>query len=110
MVEVNIIAGICGLSTKVIANKGNGYEASFQLETQCPNWKSVNDQLGGQSLDMLNELFRNRETGEIRSIVIETALNTIPHLSCPVISGILKALEVSAGLALAKDASIQFIE
>jgi len=32
----------------------------------------------------------------------------IPHVSCPVISGILKALEVSVGLALPKDAMISF--
>jgi len=110
MVKVNITAGICKLSTMVMAEKGNGYEASFQLETQCPNWKRVNEKLGGQPIDMLKELFKDRETGEIRSKVMETALKTIPHLSCPVIAGILKALEVSAGLALPEDASIHFVE
>jgi len=110
MVRVNITAGICGFSTLVIATKEDGYEASFQLESQCPNWEKVNAKLGGQPIDMMAELFRDRETGEIHSRVIETALNTIPHISCPVISGILKALEVSVGLALPKDAAIQFVE
>ena len=110
MIQVNITAGICGLSTVVTASKGNGYEASFQLESQCSNWKKVNDQLGGQPIDMMKELFRDWESGEIRSRVIDTALSTIPHISCPVTAGILKALEVSAGLALPQDASIHFVE
>ena len=82
----------------------------FQLETECPNWKKVNEQLGGKSFDMLSEIFKNRETGVYQSQVLDTALKTIPHLSCPVISGVLKALEVSAGLAIAKNATITFIE
>jgi len=110
MVKVNINAGICGLSTLVTATKGDGYSASFQLDTQCPHWKEINDKLGGESIDMLQELFRDRDTGAYRSTIMDTALKTIPHLSCPVIAGILKAMEVSAGLAIAKDAAIQFID
>lgn len=110
MVKVNINAGICGFSTLVTATKEKGYDASFQLESQCPNWQKVNAKLGGQPLDMMAELFKDRETGEVHSQVIDTALKTIPHVSCPVISGILKAMEVSVGLALPKDAVIQFVE
>nr|WP_321469037.1 hypothetical protein [uncultured Desulfobulbus sp.] len=110
MVKVQITAGICGLSTVVVATKGDGYVASFQLETQCANWQKVNEQLAGQPIDMLKELFRDRESGKYCSTVMDTALGTIPHLSCPVISGILKALEVSVGLAIAQDAAIQFVE
>ena len=43
----------------VIATKEDGYEASFQLESQCPNWEKVNAKLGGQPIDMMAELFRD---------------------------------------------------
>jgi hypothetical protein len=78
------------------------------LESQCPNWKKVDEILGGKALDVMGELFKNRSTGNLDSQVLEVSLKTIPHVSCPVVSGLLKALEVSVGLALPKDATIQF--
>ena len=63
---------------------------------------------GGKELDMMTELFKDKKTGTLNSQVLEVSLKMIPHISCPVISGILKALEVSVGLALPKDAAITF--
>lgn len=108
MVAVKINAGICGFETVVIAEDKGGYKASFHLESECPNWKKVDTLLGGKELNMMTELFKNKETGTLDSEVLEISFKTIPHVSCPVISGILKALEVSAGLALPKDATISF--
>ena len=110
MTTVEINAGICGFTTKVYAEKTNGYNALFRLESQCPNWQKVNELTGGQEMDLMTELFKNRQTGKFRSPLLETVLETIPHISCPVISGVFKALEVSAGLALPKDAAICFKE
>ena len=56
------------------------------------------------------ELFKDKKTGILHSEFLDISLATIPHVSCPVISGALKALEVSVGLALPKDASITFVE
>ncbi len=108
--KVTIYSGICGFTTKVHAEDKTGYRASFNLDTQCPNWKKVNEILGGKDLNIMTELFKDKKTGILSSEVINAALNTIPHVSCPVISGILKALEVSTGLALPRDASIKFEE
>jgi len=108
MIKVKIYAGICGFSTLVNAEDKGGYKASFKLESECPNWKEVNDLLGGKDLNMMTELFKDKVTGVLNSEVIDISLKTIPHVSCPVISGILKALEVSVGLALPKDATISF--
>ncbi len=110
MTTVEINAGICGFVTQVHAKKTTGYKVIFRLESQCPNWQKVNDLLGDKEMDMMAELFKNKQTGAVHSTILETALKTIPHISCPVISGILKALEVSTGLALPKDASICFKE
>ncbi|RLB92420.1 MAG: hypothetical protein DRH26_06315 [Deltaproteobacteria bacterium] len=108
MVTVEINSGICGLTTLVHAEDESGYKASFHLKTECPNWKKVDAILGGKKLNMMTELFKDKKTGTLNSQVIDVSLNTIPHVSCPVISGILKALEVSVGLALPKDATIIF--
>jgi len=108
MVNVEINAGICGFATQVFAEDKTGYKASFRLKSQCPNWKKVDDILGGKELNMMTELFKDKKTGVLHSQVLDTSLKIIPHVSCPVISGILKALEVSVGLALPKDASIIF--
>jgi len=58
----------------------------------------------------MTELFKDKKTGTLHSEFLEIALDTIPHVSCPVITGVLKALEVSVGLALPKDATIAFVE
>ena len=108
MTRVGINAGICGFTTVVTAEDKGGYKAAFQLETQCPNWKKVNDILGGKELNIMTELFKNKTTGELNSEVLNLSVKTIPHISCPVISGVFKALEVSAGLAIPKDAHIKF--
>lgn len=108
MSKVEVTAGICGFTTIVHAEDRGSYTACFRLESDCPNWKKVNDVLGGEELNMMTELFKDRATGAVNSRVIDTSLKMIPHVSCPVISGILKALEVSVGLALPKDAAIQF--
>jgi len=108
MINVEISAGICGFVTMVHAEDKTGYKASFRLESECPNWQKVDEILGGKELNMMAELFKDKKTGVLNSQVIDVSLTTIPHVSCPVISGILKALEVSVGLALPKDAAITF--
>ena len=110
MTTVNIFAGICGFSTEVTSTDKGNYKAELSIRSECPNWNKVNQIFAGKELDVMKELFKDKETGTLHSEVIDTALNMIPHVSCPVISGALKALEVSAGLALPKDATITFIQ
>lgn len=107
MTQIEISAGICGFTTTVRSEDKGGYKAVFQLESDCPNWKAFNKDLGGEEINVMTELFKD-QTGTVNSQVLELALKTIPHVSCPVISGLLKALEVSVGLALPKDAAILF--
>ena len=110
MTKVDVFAGICGFTTHIEAEERASYKASLALDSECPNWCRVNEILGDQELDIMKELFKDKATGTLNSKVLETAFKTIPHVSCPVISGVLKALEVSVGLALPKDASIKFIK
>jgi hypothetical protein len=108
LTQVEISAGICGYTTTVYSQDKGGYKAVFQLESDCPNWNAFNKKLGGEEIDVMTELFKDRQTGTVNSKVLELALKTIPHVSCPVISGLLKVLEVSVGLALPKNAAIVF--
>jgi hypothetical protein len=110
MVKVEIKGGICGFTTRVHAEDKTGYQAAFRMETDCPNWQKVDAILGGKPLNMMTELFKDKKTGTLHSQVLDISLKTIPHVSCPVISGLLKALEVSVGLALPRDARIRFME
>jgi len=85
----------------VHAEDKTGYKASFRLESECPNWQKVDEILGGKELNVMTELFKDKKTGVLNSQVIDVSLTTIPHVSCPVISGILKAFEAGRDLARA---------
>jgi hypothetical protein len=106
--EVKIFAGICGFTTIVTSEDRGGYNAVITIKSECPNWTKVNETLEGKEINVMTELFKDKKTGTVNSQVIQTALNKIPHVSCPVISGVLKAMEVSVGLALPKNATITF--
>lgn len=109
MTKVNVFAGICGFHTQVSATDKGGYKATLKISSDCNNWKKVNKIFAGKEFNVMTELFKEKETGALHSDVIDISLATIPHVSCPVISGLLKALEVSVGLALPKDATITFM-
>ncbi|BHH84563.1 DUF6951 family protein [Desulforhopalus sp. 52FAK] len=110
MTTLNVFAGICGFSTKITATDKGGYMAELSLVSECPNWQKIDQIFAGKERNVMAELFKNKETGTLQSEIIDTVLSSIPHLSCPVLSGVLKALEASVGLALPKDATITFTE
>ena len=110
MTEVEIFSGICGFTTTVQSEDQGGYIARLSIDSQCPNWDKVNEIFKDIDINVMTELFRERKTGSLNSQVIEVSMKTIPHISCPVISGTLKVLEVSVGLALPKDATITFTD
>lgn len=110
MPHVKIEAGICGFSTLVSAEKKSAFSACLHFETDCPNWKKIDDMLSGKELNAMEELFKNRQTGTLDSELFKLFFQLIPHVSCPVLSGTLKALEVTSGLALKADAAVSFQE
>ncbi len=102
-IEIEVFAGICGFTTIIHAKAQGGYKAILSLETDCPNYKKVAKVLGTEPLNVMDEMFKKGE-----SKVLEACNNNVPHVSCPVPSAILKALEVSVGLALPCDPKIMF--
>ena len=105
MTKVEIFSGICGFTTRIEVEEKEKYVATCKMEGQCPNCTKVAAILGEGPLNVMDELFRKGQ-----SKVMEACRANLPHISCPVPAGILKALEVGVGLALPADASIKFIK
>ena len=105
MIKVEVFSGICGFTTRIEVEKKEQYVAICKMEGQCPNCSKVAAILAEEPLNVMDELFRKGQ-----SKVIAACQSNLPHVSCPVPAGILKALEVGVGLALPADASIKFIK
>jgi len=99
--EVCIFAGVCGFETKVNAETNGEYQTKLQFDTNCPNVKKMAAAL--DTVNVMDELFRKGQ-----SQIMVAAQQHLPHITCPVPIGALKALEASAGMALVKDVSITF--
>lgn len=102
MTKVKIRAGICGFDTVVIAERQKNRKVRLTIVTDCDMVKAMAEEL--------NELhIMSSFTGFLNNPVYKAASNHLRHVTCPVPSGILKALEVEAGLALPRDVSIEFL-
>lgn len=100
MVKVTINSGVCNFTTIVTATSDDGQMVAIKLNTGCPNIAKGLDSL--QEVDAFQELFcKLHET-----TVYKTLSPHLPHNACPVYSGILKAVEVAAGMALPVNATI----
>ncbi len=101
MTKVIVNSGICGFSVTITAEKDKDKNIRVSLDTEC---------------EMIKEMEKDIPTLNIRSVfanhlnnpVYRSASVHVKHSACPVMSGILKAVEVEAGLALPKDVSIVF--
>jgi hypothetical protein len=71
------------------------------MTTDCPNLQKVAEELG--EIDPYDEIFKRA----ISTRTFEIISKHSPHPCCVVPSGILKAIEVEAGLALPKDVKIE---
>jgi hypothetical protein len=101
MTKVIVTSGICGFTVTITAEKDTGKKIRVSLDTECEMVKKMQEDIS--LLDM-----RAVFTGQLNNPVYRAAAKYLQHVACPVISGILKAVEVEAGLALPKDVSIVF--
>ena len=103
MTKVTVNAGICGYSVEIKAEKGEAKKILITLDTKCKMVKNMAEDLS--ALDMMAAF-----TGFMNNPVYKSAARHIRHVACPVPAGIIKAIEVEAGLCLPKDASIIFMD
>ncbi|MBS1250876.1 MAG: hypothetical protein MAG431_02473 [Chloroflexi bacterium] len=101
MAKVKIDAGICGFHTIVEAEKLENYKVKLNIESECPDIENLAEEL--KEVDAFSEISFRRGIPE----TLQKGQEFCAHASCPVPVGIIKAIEVTAGLALPKDAIIK---
>ncbi len=104
MARTHIFSGRCGYSTDVEATRletDNGDRVRLAITSDCNACRRLAQLL--TEVDPIREI-TYRGQGPL---VLSLAAKTLTHTACPVPSGIIKAIEVAAGLALPLDASIQ---
>jgi hypothetical protein len=100
MAKAEIHSGICGFSTQVEAVMQDGM-CQLHITSACKGIQKLADQI--PQVDPYREIsFR----GQGPQILQAAASKTCPHPACPVPAGIIKAVEVAAGLALPADVTI----
>jgi hypothetical protein len=104
MTKVEVHAGVCGFKTIISAKAEDEQTIAVSLASGCPNLKGAAADLG--TVDAYTEIFSKPHEG----VVYKTLSQHVPHTACPIYSGILKAIEAEAKLALPRDASIRFID
>ena len=96
-----INCGICGYKVEVEAECQDGQKVNLRISSTCPNYQKIGAEL--QEVDAFQELFQPLLLGQ----AYQTFAKYSPHPSCPGLSGILKTVEVAAGLALPQTAGIE---
>ena len=103
MCKVVIDPGICGFVANVTA-KMEGDMCSLEIACDCEPVQKMAKELA--QVDPMVEIGFHRDG----PLTLRMFAKHCPHPACPVPSGILKAVEVAAGLALPKDASISVMK
>lgn len=102
MTKVIVNSGACGFTVEVTAEKGKDKKIHISLNTECEMVRKMMDDI---SVVDIMTLF----SGLLNNPVYKSAAKQLKHVSCPVPSGILKAVEVEAGMAVPKEVSIVFL-
>ena len=102
MTKAIIRAGSCGFTATVTAERGSDRKMRITLDTDCEMVRKM--------MDDIRELDRTTAamTGYANNPVYRSAAKHLKHAACPVPSGILKVIEVEAGLNVPRDATIIF--
>jgi hypothetical protein len=100
MAQSEILSGACGMTTKVTATR-EGKVCKIAIESSCKAIQQIAAEL--TEVDPYQEISFKRGMPKI----LEAGAKHCFHAACPVPVGILKAVEVAAGLNLPKDPVIK---
>jgi len=100
MAKAVIDPGICGFMAEVTATM-EGDMCSLEITCDCEPIQEMAKEL--PQVDPMAEIGFHGDG----PLTLRMFAEHCPHPSCPVPAGILKAVEVEAGLALPKDASVK---
>ena len=102
MTKIEIDPGICGFIAEVTASMKDDM-CALDINCDCEPIQEMAKEL--KEVDPMVEMGFFREG----PLVWRMFAKHSPHPSCPILAGILKAVEIEAGLALPKDAGIKVI-
>lgn len=102
MSHVEVQSGICGFTTQIDAVLLDDEQTvRLTIQSDCPHVRKLAEQL--PEVNAFREISWRREGPQTLGL----APQCLAHPACPVPSGIIKAVEVAANLALPKDAAIK---
>ena len=102
MTRIEVDPGICGFKASIEVRQTGRKQVSVNLLSDCKQVKKFASLL--DSLECF-EVFKHGNDSKVNKIAIQCQL----HPSCPVPVSIFKAVEVEAGLAIAKNIHITFV-
>lgn len=100
MAKSEIQAGGCGM-TATVETEMDGMTCKLTITTDCPHIQAL-----AAAMPEV-EPFREISFQGQGPLTLKLAAEHLPHPACPVPTGIIKAAEVAAGLALPADATIK---
>jgi hypothetical protein len=100
MAKAEIFAGNCGFTTQVEANM-DGDVCNLHISSDCKAMQRMAEEL--IQVEPFQEISFRRSMPQI----YEMGIKHCTHAACPVPSGIIKAVEIEAGLALPTDVTIK---
>lgn len=101
---VVINAGICGFTTSAEVSSPDNQGVTFEIVTDCDKIRSLSKAL--QSIEPINAYQEINPAAESAFMKIVRSTHTGSCSGCVVPSGLFKAMQVAAGLALPKNISI----
>lgn len=101
MAKAEIFAGVCGFSTQVSASLNEEGMVDLAIQSDCDAIRRLAEHL--PQVNPYKEISARRAV----PATLQAGLQYCTHAACPVPSGIIKAVEVAADLALPADATIR---
>jgi hypothetical protein len=100
MAKAKIFAGVCGFNTTVTARTQEDM-VNLEIESDCPAIQKMAAEL--TQVNPYKEISSKRTVPS----TLQAGLKYCTHAACPVPVGIIKAVEVEAGLALPRNVTIE---
>ena len=98
---VVVEAGVCGHTATIKAEKIDGYNVRVEIESGCQHVQKLAPE--PLEVDALRQIGLRAGLPSL----LESAYANCAHAACPVPSGLIKAVEVAAGLALPGDVTMK---
>lgn len=100
MSTVKVHAGVCKFETTIKIRKTGPTTCEVIIESGCPAVRKLSQIITNCTVDDVKKSF-------LESDIYKVCADYLKHVSCPVPSAIIKAIEVAFDLALAKDVYIE---